>query len=104
MGGNLLDFSVPSDNCKVKSNNIEEYRHPIRHFIFLFSSKNQSHKQMIASEKTSEFQVIIAIDFDDGRLFPLTENLPQCLLPIGNEKILRLQLNALEKFGATGKY
>ena len=59
---------------------------------------------MIASEyKTSEFQVVIAIDFDDGRLFPLTENLPQCLLPIGNEKILRLQLNALEKFGATGK-
>ena len=64
-----------------------------------------SSNQMIASEyKTSEFQVVIAIDFDDGRLFPLTENLPQCLLPIGNEKILRLQLNALEKFGATGKY
>lgn len=51
---------------------------------------------------SAEFQVIIAIDFDDGRLFPLTENLPQCLLPIGNEKILRLQLNSLEKCGATG--
>jgi len=69
-----------------------------------FFSLTSSSNQMIASEyKTSEFQVVIAIDFDDGRLFPLTENLPQCLLPIGNEKILRLQLNALEKFGATGK-
>ena len=54
------------------------------------------------SEKSSEFQVVIAVDYDDGRLFPLTENSPLCLLPIGNETILRLQLNALEKFGATG--
>jgi NDP-sugar pyrophosphorylase family protein len=49
-----------------------------------------------------EFQIIIAVDYDDGHLFPLTENLPKCLLPIANQTLLRMQLNILESFGAKG--
>ena len=57
--------------------------------------------RMEARSRPSEFQVIIALDTDDGRLFPLTENSPLCLLKICNIPLLRLQLNSLEKFGAT---
>ena len=62
---------------------------------------DQRYYRMEARSRPSEFQVIIALDTDDGRLFPLTENSPLCLLKICNIPLLRLQLNSLEKFGAT---
>jgi len=49
-----------------------------------------------------EYQAVILIDFDDGRLFPLTEVTPRCLLPIANRKLLAYQLDMLNKSGITG--
>ena len=59
--------------------------------------------KVLENRRVAEFQVIISIDFDDGRLYPLTESLPECLLPICNERLLFFQLYHLEKCGATGK-
>lgn len=44
------------------------------------------------------------MDYDDGRLFPLTEEVPKCLLPIANRKILGYQLDLLQNCGATEVY
>ena len=49
-----------------------------------------------------EYQVVIIVDFDDGRLYPLTEQTPKCLLPIANKKLLAYQLDMLTKSGVTG--
>lgn len=49
----------------------------------------------------SPLQVIIVVDYDDGRMFPITEDVPKCLLPIANRPILAYQLDILEKSGAT---
>jgi NDP-sugar pyrophosphorylase family protein len=51
-----------------------------------------------------EYQVVIIVDFDDGRLFPLTEQTPKCLLPIANKKLLAYQLDMLTKSGVAGKF
>jgi len=51
-----------------------------------------------------EFQVVLVIDYDDGRMFPLTEDLPKCLLPVANRKLLSYQLDTLHKSGAAGEY
>lgn len=48
------------------------------------------------------YQVIIAVTYDDGRLFPLTEDCPKCLLPIANRILLAYQLDVLKKSGASG--
>ena len=53
-------------------------------------------------ERASDFQIILVIEQEDGRLYPLTDTIPQCLLPICNQTWLRWQLNALEKAGAKG--
>mmetsp|Transcript_11886 Transcript_11886/g.17969 ORF Transcript_11886/g.17969 Transcript_11886/m.17969 type:complete len:485 (-) Transcript_11886:169-1623(-) len=47
------------------------------------------------------YQAIISVNYDDGRLFPLTEEGPVCLLPVGNTPLLSLQLNTLKMSGAT---
>ena len=49
-----------------------------------------------------DFQTVIIIDHDDGRMFPLTETTPKCLLPVANRPILSYQLDALRKCRATG--
>jgi NDP-sugar pyrophosphorylase family protein len=46
-----------------------------------------------------EFQVVIIIEYDDGRMFPLTEGCPKSLLPIANRKLLAYQLDILGKSG-----
>jgi hypothetical protein len=53
--------------------------------------------------RSPEFQAVIIVDYDDGRLFPLTENTPKCLLPIANRKLLAYQLDMLAKSGVVGK-
>jgi hypothetical protein len=52
--------------------------------------------------RTTEYQVVIIIEYDDGRMFPLTEDRPKCLLPIANNSLLSYQLDMLERSGATG--
>ncbi len=56
-----------------------------------------------AEMRHPEYQVIIMVEFDDGRLFPLTEQTPKCLLPVANKKLLAYQLDMLSKSGVTGK-
>jgi hypothetical protein len=51
-----------------------------------------------------EYQAVIIVDNDDGRLFPLTEGCPKCLLPIANRRLLAYQLDLLSKSGALGTY
>lgn len=55
-----------------------------------------------AELRAPEFQAVIVIDFDDGRLFPLTEVTPKCLLPIAGRKLLSYQLDMLSKSGIAG--
>ena len=39
------------------------------------------------------FQAVILIGKEDGRMFPLTEDAPKCLLPVANKPILGYQLD-----------
>jgi NDP-sugar pyrophosphorylase family protein len=39
---------------------------------------------------------------EDGRMLPLTEEIPKCLLPLANTPILLHQLAALEQAGLGG--
>lgn len=50
-----------------------------------------------------EFQAVFIIDYDDGRMFPLTEDTPKCLLPVGNRRLIAYQLDMLAKSGVAGK-
>lgn len=56
-----------------------------------------------SGSRGAEFQVIIVVDGEDGRMFPLTENYPRCLLPVGNRKLLSYQLDMLNMSGASGE-
>ena len=49
-----------------------------------------------------EYQAVIIVEPDDGRLFPLTEGCPKCLLPIANRRLLAFQLDLLSKSCALG--
>lgn len=49
-----------------------------------------------------EYQAVIIIEHDDGRLFPLTDGYPKCLLPIANRRCLAYQIDLLSKSGALG--
>eukprot|EP01031_Cornospumella_fuschlensis_P022957 gene22957-27937_t len=42
-----------------------------------------------------EYQAVIIVEYDDGRLFPLTESIPRCLLPIANKPLISYQLDML---------
>jgi NDP-sugar pyrophosphorylase family protein len=48
----------------------------------------------------SEFQVIVCVEDDDGRLFPLTNDVPKCLLPVGNRPLLAYTLDTIRSSGA----
>ena len=50
------------------------------------------------------FQAVIMVDVDDGRLYPLVDNTPKCLLPVANRKLLAYQLDMLAKSGVTEVY
>lgn len=54
--------------------------------------------------RSFSYQVIIVVTYDDGRLFPLTEDSPKCLLPIANRPLLSYQLDVIKQSGATEIY
>jgi hypothetical protein len=61
-------------------------------------------RDLLSEARSPDFQTIIVVDLDDGRLFPLTEDgVPRCLLPVANRPLLAYQLDALRKFRAVGK-
>jgi translation initiation factor eIF-2B subunit epsilon len=51
-----------------------------------------------------EYQVVLIVDIDDGRMYPLTEDRPKCLLPIANRKLLSYQLDMLAQSGIISKF
>lgn len=61
-------------------------------------------RDLLSEARAPDFQTVIVVDLDDGRLFPLTEDgMPRCLLPVANRPLLAYQLDALRKFRAVGK-
>lgn len=54
------------------------------------------------SLRPPEYQAVLVVDYDDGRMFPLTEDMPKCLLPIGNRRLLAYQLDMLSHSGIAG--
>ena len=53
---------------------------------------------------TQEFQVVILAGGNGNRMYPLTEEIPKCLLPVANRPLLSYQLELLERVGFTGMY
>jgi translation initiation factor eIF-2B subunit gamma len=54
------------------------------------------------SMRGPEYQAVLIVEYDDGRMFPLTEDIPKCLLPVGNRRLLSYQLDMLAKSGIAG--
>lgn len=54
--------------------------------------------------RNPEFQAVIIVDYDDGRLFPLTESVPRCLLPVVNRPLISYQLDMLAKSNIAGNF
>lgn len=52
-----------------------------------------------SSLRAPEYQVVLIIEYDDGRMFPLTETTPKCLLPIANKPLLAYQLDMFTRSG-----
>ena len=57
----------------------------------------------IFDSRGPEFQAVIIVDYDSGKMYPLTETLPKCLLPVANRKLLAYQLDMLAKSSISGK-
>ncbi|RYH29575.1 hypothetical protein EON65_08020 [archaeon] len=49
-----------------------------------------------------EYQAVIIVEYDDGRLFPLTESIPRCLLPVANKPLISYQLDMLANSNIAG--
>ena len=62
-----------------------------------------SAETLLGEVRGPDYQVVLIIDNDDGRMFPLTEEIPKCLLPIANRPLLSYQLELLSKYGAAGE-
>ena len=51
-----------------------------------------------------ELQAVILAGGEGSKMFPLTEGLPKCLLPIANMPMIWYVVNYLEKSGLKGLY
>lgn len=51
-----------------------------------------------------QYQAVIIVEYDDGRMFPLADEIPKCLLPVGNRRLLSYQLDMLTMSGLAGTY
>lgn len=61
------------------------------------------HSYVKEATRPPEYQVVLIVEYDDGRMFPLTEQLPKCLLPIANRKLLAYQIDMMVKSGVEGE-
>ena len=61
-----------------------------------------SAETLLGEIRGPDYQVVLIVDNDDGRMFPLTEDVPKCLLPIANRTLLSYQLDLLRKYRAAG--
>lgn len=56
----------------------------------------------VSDARHAEWQCVLIIEFDDGRMYPLVdESAPKCLLPIANRKLLAFQLDMIAKSGVS---
>lgn len=49
-----------------------------------------------------ELQPVILAAGEGSRLFPLTDTIPKCLLPIGNKPMIWYPVHYLEQYGFQG--
>ena len=54
--------------------------------------------------RISEFQAVLLAGGEGTRLSPLTDEVPKCLLPVGNAPLLTYQLSLLETSGFQGMW
>lgn len=50
------------------------------------------------------FQAVLLVEIDDGRMYPLVDDSPKCLLPLANRKLLAYHLDVLAKSGVMEVY
>ncbi len=72
----------------------------VSHLKSLFINIQQNYYQEM--DLKADFQVIVTVEDDDGRMFPLTQDLPKCLLPIANRPLLAYTLDSIRNSGAVG--
>jgi len=74
--------------------------------ITKFSARIAKNKMNVGDVvRPPEFQAVLIIEFDDGRMFPLVDDeSPKCLLPIANRRLLIFQLDMLAKSGLREVY
>lgn len=59
----------------------------------------------VLEQRIPEFQVVLLVEYDDGRCYPLVdESAPKCLLPVANRKLLAYQLDMIAKSGVVEVY
>lgn len=58
---------------------------------------------MVSEPRAMEFQAIILAGGRGSRMYPLTENIPKALLPVGNKPLIWYPVNYLENVGFPGK-
>jgi NDP-sugar pyrophosphorylase family protein len=72
-----------------------------------FLSSTLSHlvvMETLAESRKTSYQAIIVVEQDDGRVYPLVDDAPKCLLPLANRKLLAYQLDVLAKSGVMEVY
>ena len=60
--------------------------------------------ETLEESRKCTFQAVIMVEVDDGRMFPLVDNTPKCLLPVANRKLLAYQLDMLARSGVMEAY
>lgn len=60
--------------------------------------------ETLAESRHCTFQAVVMVEMDDGRMYPLVDNSPKCLLPVANRKLLAYQLDMLAKSGVSEAY
>ena len=60
--------------------------------------------ETLEESRKCTFQAVIMVEVDDGRMYPLVDNMPKCLLPVANRKLLAYQLDMLAKSGVMEAY
>lgn len=60
--------------------------------------------ETLVESRKALFQAVVMVDLDDGRMYPLVDDSPKCLLPLANRKLLAYQLDVLAKSGVMEVY
>ena len=64
----------------------------------------QIHVITVTVNMVPEFQPVILAAGGGSRLYPLTEEIPKALLPVGNFPLIWYPIHQLQKYGFDGKF